>query len=161
MTQDAILVKYMAQCPSAMQVKSEGAFVAYINLPPRLRNWISDDPYSSTTFATLENDFSSSVRDHIANNRAVVVRGWYPQIRTTFSIEDICAVRPTMPQRVQVVDTMVRERNVGKQPEDQEEEDTDTYKPLSDFILDAHDLNTCGGVLELPNLRPEAPFWLK
>jgi len=34
------------------------------------------------------------------------------------------------------------------------------HKPLEQFILEAHDQNVCGNVLDLPNLRPEAPHWI-
>jgi hypothetical protein len=30
---------------------------------------------------------------------------------------------------------------------------------LDNFILDAHNSNMCGNVLDLQNLRPEAPLW--
>jgi hypothetical protein len=35
------------------------------------------------------------------------------------------------------------------------------YKPLDEFILKTHDVNVCGNVLDLPNLRPEAPYWIQ
>ena len=35
------------------------------------------------------------------------------------------------------------------------------YKPLDEFILNTHDVNVRGNVLDLPNLRPEAPYWIQ
>lgn len=32
---------------------------------------------------------------------------------------------------------------------------------FSDFILDAHNPTVCGNVLDLPNVRPEAPTWIR
>jgi hypothetical protein len=53
-----------------------------------------------------------------------------------------------------------RARNFNR-GEDEEDEDYIKVTNIKEFLLDAHDPNVCGNVLDLPNYNPEAPQWIR
>lgn len=155
--QDGEWVKYMAQAANATNVPNEGQFAVVLELPQALRR--SDtrlDP--AVNIAAIREQFSQTIRHHIAHGRAVKVREWYPERRCGFSIEEIASIRPAVDHDVHWQDAKERARNFERP----KEENVDVVKHcnLYDFVLKAHDTDVCGNVLDLKNLRPEAPYWV-
>jgi hypothetical protein len=58
-----------------------------------------------------------------------------------------------------LVDAKERARNFDRADEDVAS--VVKHIRFADFILDAHDVNICGNVLDLQNLKQEAPHWIK
>ena len=65
-------------------------FAIVLRLPDRLKfgEWESED-YASQTIDVLLSDFLSTVRNYLANNRAVLIRHWNPALKTGFSVKEI------------------------------------------------------------------------
>lgn len=174
--QDGDWVKYLAGCENA--TTGGDPFAIVLELPDELGP--SKEPLDpSINITEIQNKFNQTIRRNLANNMAVVVRKWYPERRRGFSIEEINTIRPTTQHKVhwqgthkvticmwneqtktlRDTDTMERGKNFVRATDDIKT--FVKHMPLNDFILDAHNTKVCGNVLDLPNLRPESPQWIR
>lgn len=97
--QDRNWVNYMARADNATQMRNEEAFAVVLELPEELRR-TSERPQPSSVALAARDKFVKTIRGHIANNRAVIVKACcFSQCRG-FSIEDIGMVRPSMSHSV-------------------------------------------------------------
>jgi hypothetical protein len=61
---------------------SKGKLVVYLQQPPSFGN------YNDSADPDTEQTFISDIRALLARNKAVVVKGWHPQIRMDFSVNE-------------------------------------------------------------------------
>lgn len=88
----------MASVPNAASVPEELPLVTVMNVPPGLS---SHDPSIDVAMVAQErNEFMNSIRGHIANNKSVLIKKWYPEERVGFSVEDLGMLLPFMQQEV-------------------------------------------------------------
>jgi hypothetical protein len=98
-TQDADWVQFMARADNATQIPSDEPVAVILELPEELKH-ISERPRPSSIALAARDGFVKDIRNHISNNRAVVIRGCcFGQCRG-FSVEDIGMVRPSMSHSV-------------------------------------------------------------
>lgn len=166
----------LRKAPLATDIPYEKPSVKLIQLPLSLQRIDAHLP-DRASILQERMEFIADIRNSISNGQAVVVKGWKPEVHTDFTVEDIKLLRPTMSQQVQWqstcgelifkaiklkggLDAMARAKQLV---DDSEESDIDpyTFSTLEAFIDLADDPNTCGNLLDLPNLHPEVPTWLK
>jgi hypothetical protein len=92
-------VQFMAQADMAIQMRNEKPIAVALELPEELQH-TSERPRPSSVALAAREKFVKEIRNHIANNRAVVIKGCcFSQCRG-FSVEDIGMVRPSMSHSV-------------------------------------------------------------
>jgi hypothetical protein len=96
---DGIWVRYMARADRATQMRNEEPIAIVLELPEELQH-VGERPASSLVALAARDRFVKDIRWHVANNRAVVIKGCcFSQCRG-FSVEDIGMVRPSMSHSV-------------------------------------------------------------
>ena len=89
----------MAKSANVTKVPNEDQMAIVLDIPEEIRGSVGPvDP--SIDIAKIRAEFIQTIRNHIANNRAVLVRQWYPGTRGGFSMEDIGMICPFMKQEV-------------------------------------------------------------
>jgi hypothetical protein len=85
----------MAQVDKAIQMCNEKPIAVMLELSEELQHTLECPRPTSVALAAREN-FIKEIRNHITNNRAIVIKGCcFSQCRG-FSVEDIGMVRPFM-----------------------------------------------------------------
>jgi hypothetical protein len=82
----------MANCSSA--IAGPDPFAVVLELPEALAatgKWV--DP--NTNIMSIKERFSQTIRHHLSNNQAIIVRKWYPELKCEFSVDEIEMVRPS------------------------------------------------------------------
>ena len=98
-TQDGDLVQFMARADNATQMRDNKPIAAILKLPEELQ-YTSERPRPFSVVLAARERFVKDIRNHISNNRAVVIKGCcFSQCRG-FSVEDISMVRPSMSHSV-------------------------------------------------------------
>ena len=98
-TQDGEWVETMAKSANATTLPEDDQSAIILKIPKELLG--SAHPIDSSTDVTqIREEFIKTIRKHLANNQAVLVRKWYPGIRFGFSPEDIGMICPFMQQEV-------------------------------------------------------------
>jgi hypothetical protein len=99
LSQDGNWIEYMARAANAIQMHDEEPAAVALELPEELRH-TSERPRPSAVALAAREQFVKEIRNHVSNNRAVVIRGCcFSQCRG-FSVEDIGMVRPSMSHSV-------------------------------------------------------------
>jgi len=94
-SQDGDWVEYMARAVNAIHMHDEEPVAIALELPKALRH-MSEHPRPSAVALEARDQFVKEIRNHISNNKAVVIKGCcFSQCRG-FSVEDIGMVRPSM-----------------------------------------------------------------
>jgi hypothetical protein len=97
--QDVKWVELMAKSANATTVVDKGQFAIILEIPEELSGAAYPiDP--SIDISKIRAEFIRNIRSHLANNRAVLVRQWYPGMQGSFSVEDIGMICPFMKQEV-------------------------------------------------------------
>ena len=87
-SQDGDWVEYMARAVNAIQMHDEEPVAIALELPEELRH-MSECPRPSAVALEARDQFVKEMRNHISNNKAVVIKGCcFSQCRG-FSIKDI------------------------------------------------------------------------
>lgn len=99
LTQDGDWVQFMARADKATQMRNGEPIAVALELPEELQH-TSERPRRSSVALAAREGFVKEIRNHIANNRSVVIKGCcFSQCRG-FSVEDIGMVRPSMSHSV-------------------------------------------------------------
>jgi hypothetical protein len=96
---DGTWVRYMARADNATQMRNEEPIATVLELPEELRH-VGECPASSSVALGARDHFVKDIRWHIANNRAVIIKGCCFRQCRGFSVEDIGMVRPSMSHSV-------------------------------------------------------------
>src|SRR6267154_4711739 len=99
LTQDGDWVQFMARADKAIQMCNEEPIAVELELPEELQH-TSERPRPSPVALAAREIFVKEIRNHIANNRAVVIKGCCFSQCKGFSVEDIGMVRPSMSHSV-------------------------------------------------------------
>ncbi|KIM90473.1 hypothetical protein PILCRDRAFT_1764 [Piloderma croceum F 1598] len=154
---DSQWVFIMANAYDAGAVRDAPQFAVILEVPEELcRNSIHSNPLKHP--ATIRDVFVQDIRHHLANNRAVVIKKCSLEQGYGFSVEDIGMIHPSINHGVYWQDLMECALNFSRS--DDEQKEVVKVTDLTEFILNVHDTSVCGNVLDLLNLRPDAPQWI-
>jgi hypothetical protein len=90
--QDGEWVEYMAKAPSATD--GPDPFAVILDIPVEMQTE-SRKLQWDVDITSIKNKFFQTIRYHLSNNRAVIVRPWFPESNIGFSVDEIGLVRST------------------------------------------------------------------
>jgi hypothetical protein len=93
-------VKFLATLPKANTVAGN-EMVTYLDLPPSLIPHHVQGREALDTDIQLEKEFLSSIRNSLAQNIPVVVKGWQPELPMEFNIQSFQRMGRHLDQPVQ------------------------------------------------------------
>lgn len=119
------------------------------------------------------------IEEAISKGSAVLVRGWEPTPARNFTVEDLRMYRPSLWQSVEVQGTWSCHTRwpasnnstgitdaVTRGAEQKKGDECDTSKihvsmSIERFIALANDPDSCMNLLDLPNLQPDVPMFIR
>ncbi|KAF8435844.1 hypothetical protein L210DRAFT_3648501 [Boletus edulis BED1] len=103
---------------------------------------------------------TSKIEEALSKGCAVLVRGWEPNPPLDFSVEAIQMYRPTMSQTVMVQNAVKRGKESSKGSKGNTAAIHESLT-LDNFITLAADPNKCMNLLDLPNIQPDIPIFVR
>ena len=91
----------MCAAPDATNIPNEPPLAVIVELPESLKRTTNLKAMTKEQKFDERELFIKTIRKHISCGRAVVVKGWAPELQIDFNMDDIQLIRPTMTQEVQ------------------------------------------------------------
>ncbi|KAG9311146.1 hypothetical protein JVU11DRAFT_8209 [Chiua virens] len=100
------------------------------------------------------------IEEALSNGSAVLVRGWEPTPTLEFTVESIGMYRPSLHQDVDIQNAVLREKEARKGDKG---DGTNVHESMTikRFIELADDPKKCLNLLDLPNIQPDVPIFVR
>ncbi|KII89489.1 hypothetical protein PLICRDRAFT_29715 [Plicaturopsis crispa FD-325 SS-3] len=160
---DAKAVRLMSEAPSA--VSGLDPAVEVLEVPKAMFDL--PRPHDPTYDVRVREivlyrcQLSDTIRQKLAMNRPIIVRGWSPDAPVPFTLEGVKSFRGSLQQPVQVQDAHMRmEEATSRKKTKNGPADIHQYVDLETFIRDAENPEKCQNYMDSPEFRGTAPFFI-